>query len=286
MQPTVQLLDDEGQCDLLTLADIDPILAATFESMIQEAFAEGKHFFVARIRSRQDQSTESEVSSKTHSHYFNAMGILKIIFQKKGADQFVGRFHDRFPISARNPVTNQRIIDEVVFYIIENQHLKNAELAALRAQAALNNEQAEVTAKTEATPLVGVFFGTDFNFLHSQEMQEALFTNCPSNSVPHLLSFVECACRPDDFHLPEQVLSGQTNEYIQKTFNSQRLFIQTGWLNLLCYFFALYAFWQGLIPLVQGKLNFETELSDEKLSFHIFYYSSRWLPQSTTANLR
>lgn len=214
MQPTVQLLDDDGQCDLLTLADTDPIHAATFEAMIQEAFAEGKHFFVARIRSRQDQSAESEVSCKTHSHYFNAMGILKIIFQKKGAAQFVGRFHDRFPISARNPVTNQRIIDEVVFYIIENQQLKNAERAALRAQAALTDQQAEATQKTEAAPLVGVFFGTDFNFLHSPEMQEALFTNCLSSSVPHLLSFAECPSRADDFQVPEQVLSGQMNEYI------------------------------------------------------------------------
>lgn len=41
---------------------------------------------------------------------------------------------------------------------------------------------------------------------------------------------------------------------------------------MLCYFFALYAFWQGLIPLVQGKLNFQTELSEERLTFHVFYY--------------
>jgi hypothetical protein len=29
--------------------------------MIQESFAEGKHFFIAKIQSRQDQSNETDV---------------------------------------------------------------------------------------------------------------------------------------------------------------------------------------------------------------------------------
>ena len=32
--------------------------------------------------------------------------IGKLIFKKKGEHGFVGRFHDKFPISARNPITN------------------------------------------------------------------------------------------------------------------------------------------------------------------------------------
>jgi hypothetical protein len=36
----------------LNLSDIDPIFATNFRSLIQEAFAEGKHFYIARIKSR------------------------------------------------------------------------------------------------------------------------------------------------------------------------------------------------------------------------------------------
>ena len=31
---------------------------------------------------------------------------MKLIFKKKGAQEFVGRYHDKFPISAKNPITN------------------------------------------------------------------------------------------------------------------------------------------------------------------------------------
>ena len=49
-QQYVDLFDEDGHpSDRLNLQDIDPIHAATFESMIQDAFAEGKHFFVAKI---------------------------------------------------------------------------------------------------------------------------------------------------------------------------------------------------------------------------------------------
>ena len=52
-------------------------------------------------------SSESDgVHSLVHRHYFSAYGVLKLLFKKKGSDCFVGRYHDKFPISAKNPVTN------------------------------------------------------------------------------------------------------------------------------------------------------------------------------------
>lgn len=79
----------------------DPILVQTFKQLIEETFQEGKHFFVARIRSRL-----SDESQRVHNHFFAAQGILKLIFQKRGPE-FVGRFHEKHPISVKNPVTNQ-----------------------------------------------------------------------------------------------------------------------------------------------------------------------------------
>ncbi len=100
-------LEYEGSTFEMQLSDNDPIFATSFRSMIQEAFEEGKHFFVAVIQARQDLSTEIDgVYSHVHCHYFSAYGVLKLLFKKKGNDCFVGRYHDKFPISAKNPVTN------------------------------------------------------------------------------------------------------------------------------------------------------------------------------------
>ena len=66
---------------------------------------------------RKQKNFESESSEKAplfvdgfddtnnHSHFFNAYSILKLIFKKRGGD-FVGRFHDTYPITVKNPITN------------------------------------------------------------------------------------------------------------------------------------------------------------------------------------
>lgn len=58
------------------------------------------------------------------SHFFNAYGILKLLFKKRESE-FVGRFHERYPITAKNPITNCRIVGEVEFYKITNQRIEN-----------------------------------------------------------------------------------------------------------------------------------------------------------------
>lgn len=107
-QTAIDLTDDNGNTiEQLQLDDPDPIFATCFRDLILEAFSEGKHFFIARIQSRQDQSNEADIQMmQTHSHFFSAYGIIKLLFQKKGSGEFVGRYHDRHPISAKNPITN------------------------------------------------------------------------------------------------------------------------------------------------------------------------------------
>lgn len=57
------------------------------------------------------------------SNHFNLYSIIKLILRKKG-DEFINRFHHELSISALNPLTNNRIIGEVEFYLIENVFLK------------------------------------------------------------------------------------------------------------------------------------------------------------------
>ena len=133
-QDEIDLINDDGHVkERLNLAEIDPIFHRSFREMITEAFAEGKHFFVAKVTNKNMNKRESANEQKEidHSHFFNVYGILKLLFQKKD-NQFVGRFHDKYAIVAKNPVTNsvskqlnlkflQRIIGEVEFYKISNK---------------------------------------------------------------------------------------------------------------------------------------------------------------------
>ena len=53
IQSEIELINDEGVVkETLQLNEIDPIFATTFDQMIKESFAEGKHFFIAKIQSR------------------------------------------------------------------------------------------------------------------------------------------------------------------------------------------------------------------------------------------
>jgi len=113
----VPIYNDDGKfCDNLVLDENDPIFTLTFRQMISESFAEGKHFFLAKISTKSsssvpqasnDQIEQQELAEHTtnHSHFFNAYGILKLLFKKK-QEELVGRFHEKFPIAVKNPITN------------------------------------------------------------------------------------------------------------------------------------------------------------------------------------
>ena len=49
----VKLVNDDGeQIESLKLDEIDPIFSDSFRNMIKDQFSEGKHFFVAKIQSK------------------------------------------------------------------------------------------------------------------------------------------------------------------------------------------------------------------------------------------
>ncbi len=96
-------ISDDYVEDHLDLKEIDPIISSSYEMMIKEAFRSDKHFILAKLRTR---STSGKDSYQTHSHFFNIYGILKIIFKQR-RDEVVGRFHPKYAMSAKNPLTNQ-----------------------------------------------------------------------------------------------------------------------------------------------------------------------------------
>ena len=65
-QTEIQLTNDDGLIvETLKLDNNDPIFADSFRSMIKDHFAEGKHFFVAKIVATNVNWTAATVTSST-----------------------------------------------------------------------------------------------------------------------------------------------------------------------------------------------------------------------------
>ena len=62
----VKLVNDDGeQIESLKLDEIDPIFSDSFRNMIKDQFSEGKHFFVAKIQSKNVNWREAATTSVT-----------------------------------------------------------------------------------------------------------------------------------------------------------------------------------------------------------------------------
>lgn len=86
--------------EYLDVGEIDPIFSSSYEMQIKESFRDDKNFIIAKIKTR---TLTSQATS--HSHFFNAYGILRVIFKKR-REEIVGRFHHQYPMAAKNPLTN------------------------------------------------------------------------------------------------------------------------------------------------------------------------------------
>ena len=93
------------------------------------------------------------------NNFFNVYSIIKLLVKKKG-DDFVGRYHPECAISSLNPLTNNKIIGEVEFYLIENPYLK-IEPPEMRYPK-------DKTLSLEG--IKGKFIGSDYNFIYSSKL--------------------------------------------------------------------------------------------------------------------
>ena len=177
-QKAIELVNDEGEVkEVVMLDDNEPIFQTPFRQLIEEAFEQGKHFFLAKTVTRRQKGIEGnagglngsgtnqenslvgmfddqppnadieeikqqmgsgyESTSKkqqqqrkqsvdfvegfedamNHSHFFSAYSILRLIFKMKGSE-FVGRFHENYPITVKNPITNQVSIFVLVVCVL------------------------------------------------------------------------------------------------------------------------------------------------------------------------
>lgn len=87
-----------------------------------------------------------------------------------------------YPITAANPLTNSRIIGEVLFFKIENPYLK------------LSGSKEERYPKDQSLSLKGIkaeFIGSDYTFTHSDVLRRTILTNCIEANREAYLRFYE-----------------------------------------------------------------------------------------------
>ena len=136
----------------------------------------------------------------------------------------------------------QRIIGEVEFYKITNRRIEYQENA-------INGEQ---------QPLQGEFYGTDFNFLYSEEMQRAIAQNCLDCNWDQVMKFSQHTARQvhgeigryvnlnmNDLNFDENI-----NEIVVESYKTTNRYIAKGVLSFCFYFFAAYTLIEGFLPVL------------------------------------
>jgi len=105
--------------------------------------------------------------------------------------------------------------------------------------------------------LRGEFFGTDFNFLYSEEMQRAIAQNCLSSNWDSLMNFAQFSGGQIHDDLGQFVNNGmqldldqQINEIVRESFKTTKKYIWKGVFAFLFYFAALYTLKDGVLPIM------------------------------------
>lgn len=313
-QTHVDLVNDDGEVKVkLSLDDVDPVSQAPFREMITEAFSQGKHFFLAKINAK-NFNEYSQADDANHSHFYNAYSIIRLLFKKRN-NMFVGRFHETYPITVKNPATNGRIVGEVEFYKITNQRIERRETALTATGApfasptdlddALHDKEmnddvdvgistpdagarkeanmkiksgdnvsellADLSSPIQSIPVLknksvndsesaylrGDFFGTDFNFIYSEEMQKAFIQNCLPANWNQAMKFHEYTGRSNNiqdefaaFANPNLDFDAQMSEIVRQSFKNTKKYVWQGAFAFLFYFCAIYTLKDGILPLM------------------------------------
>lgn len=132
----VRLLHHADEVGHFQLEDIEPIANTSFKQMLDERHV----ILIARVKTRDKQNFR-----KTYYHYYYGPNLIKILFQalQLPTESILrSRYHNLYPITSKDPITNQVIVGEVEFYTLGEQ-----------------NTDAE-------------FFGTDFNYASSKLFRE------------------------------------------------------------------------------------------------------------------
>ena len=103
----------------------DPISSSSFRSLIQSSAQSGIGLIIGRVTTRDKVNFK-----KKYHHHFYGPNLIKLLFKKldlNGEQIMRSRYHIEYPLAVKNPLTNEVIVGEVEFYLIECTKIKNVE---------------------------------------------------------------------------------------------------------------------------------------------------------------
>jgi len=110
---------------------------------------------------------------------------------------------------------------------------------------------------TEDYYLKGEFFGTDFNFIYSAEMQTEFLKNCLARNFNMLLKFEQYRGRSNNiqdefgaFMNPNLDFDTQASTLVIDSFKNTKKYVWKGGFAFLFYFCAIYTLKDGVLPLM------------------------------------
>ena len=130
----ISILRDNVEIGTLSTAETEPISNASFAALI----AENPNMLLARVQTRDRKDFR-----KKYVHYYAGPNLIKILFatMQLPTEQILrSRYHPEFPLTAKDPLTNEIIVGEVGFYKM------------------VSNE--------------AHYFGSDFNYANSKQFRD------------------------------------------------------------------------------------------------------------------
>ena len=85
--------------------------------MLKNAFCQDKNLLIARVRSRGNYSDSKLEYIEQDSNLYNAYVMIKILLRKKD-DEYVSRYDEHQGMTSLDPVSKNRVTDEVDFFQI------------------------------------------------------------------------------------------------------------------------------------------------------------------------
>jgi hypothetical protein len=89
----------------------------SFAQLLEEAFKHRQSLIVGRVQTRD----RTHARKKYFHHYYgpNLIKLLFKVFQLPSEQALRSRYSYDFPLSAKDPMTNEIIIGEVEFYVVD-----------------------------------------------------------------------------------------------------------------------------------------------------------------------
>ena len=101
MKKRISATEDERRLSSVPLDDTEAISNSTFRCLIEDATKAGQSMIIARMQTRD----KADFRKKYFHHFYgpNLVKILFKVFQIPGQQVLQSRYHQEYPITAKNP---------------------------------------------------------------------------------------------------------------------------------------------------------------------------------------